>query len=139
MKRIMVLFLVCAMVAAIGLMVGCGGGDSESTEPAEVNNTGDMFDETAEDSTAPAEEGGEKVFTEEELGEYDGKDGRPAYVAVDGVVYDITGSSQWSDGEHSVCNLDAVAGTDQTEELEQSPPRMRDYVESKPVVGRMAE
>ena len=31
----------------------------------------------------------EKIFTEKELGKYDGQNGNPAYVAIDGVVYDV--------------------------------------------------
>lgn len=41
---------------------------------------------------------GQKTFTPEELAQYDGKDGNPAYVAVDGVVYDLT--SIFKDGSH---------------------------------------
>ena len=29
----------------------------------------------------------EKIFTEKELGKYDGQNGNPAYVAIDGVVH----------------------------------------------------
>ena len=32
----------------------------------------------------------EKIFTLDELKNYDGKEGRKAYIAVDGVVYDVT-------------------------------------------------
>ena len=35
----------------------------------------------------------EKIFTEKELGKYDGQNGNPAYVAIDGVVYDVTNVS----------------------------------------------
>ena len=56
--------LVLVLVAAVAL-VGCASGNG---------------------SEAPAEEG-DRVFTLEELAEYDGLEGREAYVAVDGVVY----------------------------------------------------
>ena len=34
----------------------------------------------------------EQAFTEESLARFDGRDGRPAYVAYQGKVYDVTGS-----------------------------------------------
>jgi predicted heme/steroid binding protein len=40
----------------------------------------------------------ERFFTREELAEYNGKSGMPPYVAVDGVVYDMTGV--FIDGSH---------------------------------------
>lgn len=42
----------------------------------------------------------EKIFTEEELERYDGQNGKPAYVAIDGVVYDVTNVSAWNGGVH---------------------------------------
>lgn len=39
-------------------------------------------------------------FTLEELAQFDGKEGRPAYVAVDEIVYDVTSSPSWVFGEH---------------------------------------
>ena len=42
----------------------------------------------------------EKIFTEEELERYDGQNGNPAYVAIDGVVYDVTDVSAWKGGVH---------------------------------------
>lgn len=41
-----------------------------------------------------------KTFTKENLLEYDGKDGRKAYIAVNGIVYDVTDIKQWKNGEH---------------------------------------
>ena len=35
-----------------------------------------------------------------ELGKYDGRDGRPAYVACAGKVYDVSGSKLWREGAH---------------------------------------
>lgn len=41
-----------------------------------------------------------KKFTAESLKNYDGKNGRPAYIAVDGIVYDVTNNSHWTNGDH---------------------------------------
>ena len=76
-------------------------------------------------------------FTSEELAQFDGKDGRPAYVAVDGVVYDVSDSSRWPEGVHTVCNLGSMAGQDLSDVLAQAPPRMRTLMEQMPVVGSL--
>lgn len=41
-----------------------------------------------------------KVFTKEELAQYDGKRNEKKYVAIDGVVYDLTPIAAWSDKMH---------------------------------------
>ena len=35
----------------------------------------------------------EKIFTKNELAQYNGQNGQPAYVAVQGVVYDVSGKA----------------------------------------------
>ena len=40
------------------------------------------------------------TFNQTELAKYNGQDGQPAYVAVDGVVYDVTGVAAWAGGKH---------------------------------------
>ncbi len=77
-----------------------------------------------------------KVFTAQELSQFDGKDGRPAYVAVDGVVYDVTGSSMWPQGSHSSCP-GSVAGRDLSEVMKTAPERMRANLRRFPVVGTL--
>jgi len=37
----------------------------------------------------------------EELAAYNGVDGKPAYVAVNGVVYDVTNVPAWKNGQHN--------------------------------------
>jgi len=56
-------------------------------------------------------------LTLEQLKAFDGKDGRPAYVAVDGVLYDLTAHPSWEGGEHA----GVQAGQDVTEALNASP------------------
>jgi predicted heme/steroid binding protein len=41
-----------------------------------------------------------RYFTLEELSQYNGKNGAPAYVAVNGVVYDVTNNSVWRGDSH---------------------------------------
>lgn len=54
-------------------------------------------------------------FTLAELATYDGKDGNKAYIAVEGVIYDVT--NEWEDGEHNGYN----AGTDVTNFINNAP------------------
>lgn len=70
-----------------------------------------------------------------ELSEYDGQDGNPAYVAVDGVVYDVTENEAWAGGEHAD---DLTAGNDYTEEI-LSSPHGKSVLEDLPVVGNLVE
>ena len=63
-------------------------------------------------------EGSEKKFTLEELKQYDGKNGRTAYIAYKGKVYDVTDDPLWVEGDHQG---EHKAGVDLTEELSQAP------------------
>ena len=60
----------------------------------------------------------ERKFTLEELKQYDGKDGKPAYIAYKGKVYDVTDNYMWSDGDHLG---EHEAGKDLTEAMSQAP------------------
>jgi len=60
----------------------------------------------------------ERLFTERELQRFDGTRGNPAYVAYDGVVYDVSASSLWRSGLHKDLHY---AGTDLTRTLRKAP------------------
>jgi predicted heme/steroid binding protein len=62
--------------------------------------------------------GAERKFTLEELKQYDGRDGRPAYIAYKGKVYDVTDSFLWIDGDHQGQH---AAGKDLTEDMALAP------------------
>lgn len=72
-------------------------------------------------------------MTKQELAKHDGRDGRPAYVAVNGTIYDVSASPLWQGGDHQGSHQ---AGHDLTEELK-SAPHVRAVVERFPVVGRL--
>ncbi|KRN98840.1 cytochrome b5 domain-containing protein [Companilactobacillus kimchiensis] len=59
----------------------------------------------------------DKQITLEELKEYNGENGKPAYVAIDGIVYDVTDVEPWADGKHH----GNVAGKDLSEAIKKSP------------------
>jgi len=76
-----------------------------------------------------------KVFTAKDLAQYNGKNGKPAYVAYKGKVHDVTDSFLWKDGRHQVLHS---AGIDLTHAIEQAP-HSGDELAKFPVVGILQE
>lgn len=73
-------------------------------------------------------------LTRKQLADFNGLDGRPAYVAVKGTVYDLTQSRLWRGGIHAPSKGEALAGQDLTELLEKSPHGDK-HLKDFPVVG----
>lgn len=63
-------------------------------------------------------ENAQRKLTVEELKQYDGKNGKPAYIAYKGKVYDVTDNFLWQDGDHQGQH---AAGKDLTEDLANAP------------------
>lgn len=63
--------------------------------------------------------GGDRLFTATDLAQYDGSQGRPAYIAFKGIVYDASGSGRWKDGKHGAGQHQA--GNDITEAIVRAP------------------
>jgi predicted heme/steroid binding protein len=59
-----------------------------------------------------------KDMTSNDLSYYDGKEGRPGYIAYDGTIYDVSKSGIWYDGVHFFRH---PAGADLTRFLSQAP------------------
>ena len=72
-------------------------------------------------------------MTREELTKFDGRDSRAAYVAVSGIIYDVSGSPRWLEGHHEGTHQ---AGQDLTAELKQAP-HVKTVIERFPVVGQL--
>lgn len=126
-KLAMVLAL---LVLAAFAIAGCGASDG--------GNGGTQTGNGGGDGDGGGSDVGGDTFTLAELAEFDGRDGSPAYVAVDGVIYDVSGSDEWPEGDHIPCELDAAAGKDLSEVLRRAPARMRALIEAMPVVGTLS-
>ena len=74
-------------------------------------------------------------LTLEELAEFDGQDGQPAYIAVDGDIYDVTDSTRWRNGQHN----GYTAGNDLTEEIKTISPHGVSKLKTVPMIGRLKE
>ncbi|MDP4182580.1 MAG: cytochrome b5 domain-containing protein [Bacillota bacterium] len=61
---------------------------------------------------------------------YNGKNGNPAYIAIEGKVYDVTNAPRWNNGMHE----GVEAGNDLTEQMKNSPHGLS-KLESVKVVG----
>jgi len=61
----------------------------------------------------PSTPGNQATFTLQELSKFNGKVGNPAYVAVNGIVYDVTNNAAWAAATH----FGLTAGKDLTSEF----------------------
>ena len=69
----------------------------------------------------------------DELCQFDGKEGRQAYVAYKGMIYDVTASKLWKGGNHLKKHS---AGIDLTDVLK-SAPHEEEKVLSMPLIGKL--
>ena len=74
-----------------------------------------------------------KKFTLEQVKENDGKNGRTAYIAYKGKVYDVTDNYTWGDGEHFG---EHQAGQDVTDGIS-GAPHGEDKLEVTVLIGEL--
>lgn len=77
--------------------------------------------------------GSQREFTVQELSQYNGKNGNPAYVAVNGIVYDMSNVLRWAGGSHFGLN----AGEDHTLDFAGCHFGMTERLQGLPVVGML--
>ncbi|MBE6050076.1 MAG: hypothetical protein E7214_05265 [Clostridium sp.] len=76
-----------------------------------------------------------KEFTLDELAKYDGKEGRPAYLAIDGIVYNMEKVPAWNLGEHNGME----AGKDMTRSFYQVHHKNVNVLDKADIVGIIVE
>jgi len=115
--------LIITIVLLLVSLVGCG---TQTAEPVAQK------DEEVVEESVDVMEG--MTLTLDELSKFDGKDGNPAYIAVDGVIYDVSKIPQWAGGMHRGFS----AGKDVTAEVNSSP-HGAGKLSGAPVVGKISE
>ncbi len=94
--------------------------DNESTSDEEMLETSEEDAVINEDSDdiVQVEGSGLLELTLEELKTYDGTNGNPAYIAIDGKIYDVSVIPNWDGGSHHGFK----AGNDLTKEMKEISP-----------------
>lgn len=118
------------VVAALFVIAAVGGIGTYIWLGSKTSNAGDR---TKLERTFTAEERrliDEVKLTPEELAKFDGQQGQKAYVAVNGVVYDMSELGSWKRGKHH----GVKAGADVTEKFVKSG-HGRAKLQKMPVVG----
>ena len=77
----------------------------------------------------------DNVFTKEQLSEYDGQNRTKIYIAVDGIVYDVTDKDTWSGGRY----YGVAAGKDLTNYFNNCHKNQRDILNKLEIVGRLKD
>lgn len=129
MKRIGIALIIVMALALFA--VGCAGGASSSTA-AQASTTATA---TMDPATADAAANGTLELTLDQLKQYDGKNGNPAYVAVDGVIYDVTNVPAWKNGDHN----GYTAGNDLTDIIKNKSPHGVKNLVGLPIVGKLVD
>lgn len=129
-KTIMIL----AVLSAFVLLFAVGCAPAASTTEATAAESASATEAAATAATAEPTSALLQL-TLEELKQYDGQNGNPAYIAVDGVIYDVTNVSEWSGGEHN----GYAAGQDLTDIIKNVSPHGLSKLEGVPVVGELVD
>ena len=114
MKKIYFILMIFILVFTI---VACTQ-DNAGTTP--ISSPGDIEGEMIE-------------LTLEELSQYNGQGGNKAYVAVDGVIYDVTEVPQWQGGSHN----GNTAGQDISDQIANLSPHGKRVLNNLKVVGAL--
>jgi predicted heme/steroid binding protein len=111
--------LIIIVILILAMVSGCGVQKDKTTD---LQNS-ETSSETEELSLS---------LTLEELTKYDGKGENPGYIAVDGIIYDISKVPQWAGGMHRGFS----AGHDVTEDINNSPHGVS-RLKGIPIVGML--
>jgi predicted heme/steroid binding protein len=129
---IRIAIIIFTLLSVALFTVGCASGNAASTATAAPTDNAAAAT-TTDTATTDAAANGTLELTLDQLKQYDGQNGNPAYVAVDGVIYDVTNVPQWAGGVHHGYS----AGTDVTDAIKSVSPHGVSVLSKLPVVGKI--
>lgn len=109
-KKLMTIAAIATLMFSLAACSAASTTKTPTTNPPMSNNPSTTVNTP---STTPASQ----TFTTAQLAMYNGKNGQPAYIAVSGVVYDVTNAQGWRNGSHQGVS----AGQDLTSTITQAP------------------
>ena len=141
MKRLVIILISVLSLAFFVVACASGSTSEAATATAAVSDSATSSaasdatttDTASANATADAAANGTLELTLEQLKQYDGKNGNPAYVAVDGIIYDVTNVKAWKNGEHNGYS----AGNDLTDIIKNKSPHGVKNLEGLPIVGKL--
>ena len=142
MKRYVAIFalILALVIVAIGCASSAGTASvaaNVTTAPAAADTaaTADASAASSAGTATGSAENGTLELTLAELAQYNGKNGQPAYVAVDGVIYDVSGYAKWKNGEHNGYS----AGQDLTDIIKNKSPHGVAKLNGVRIVGKLVD
>ena len=127
------ILFVLSIVIAAALLAGCASSSSSATSAAPASSAASSVAAGSAAASASAAASGQLTLTKAQLAQYNGQNGQPAYVAVNGVIYDVSAIPQWAGGQHQGGHS---AGQDLTNELAKSPHGAA-ILSKCPIVGKL--
>lgn len=124
------LFMVACASGAVDTTAAAAAATNSATSAPAASSTA-----TADTAAADAAANGTLELTLDQLKQYDGKNGNPAYVAVDGIIYDVTNVAKWKNGDHNGYS----AGNDLTDIIKNKSPHGVKNLEGLPIVGKIVD
>ncbi len=107
---------------------------SQQQLPVDLRNTNQQqISPITPSPNQTSQQGNQRTFSIEELANYDGKNGRAAYVAVDDIVYDVTKNRAWAAASH----FGLTAGKEHSGEFASCHAGQQSILDALPVVGRL--
>ncbi len=129
-NKSVIFFIVASLVLALFIVTGCGDSPEAGTPVNGADDAAEPQEEDVEDEPIEV-----VFFTMEEIAQFDGKEGRPAYIVVDGIVYDVTDVGPWRSGSH----YGFESGGDVTKALKDAAPHGANMLNQAEIVGKIAE
>lgn len=124
MKKVLIVTTFVLTFIFTVVLIGCSSNKSNTPQQSNQNTT-------SQSNTAANVPN--KTFTVADLKNYTGANGGPAYVAVSGIVYDVTHARKWRNGQHE---QGIVAGVDLTNAMGDSP-HGTSVLSEIPIVGKL--
>lgn len=131
--------IITLLFSLLLILPGCSKQENVPNDLTKEVSKSDKTTQTEAKSNETNKNDRQKEFTTEELAQYDGSRGKPAYIALNGTVYDVSKAKGWRKGIHTTWTIRRMAGRDLTTFWEKAPAshKKAGFLDGIPVVGKL--